>query len=95
MYLKNDLKADLIAGIVVGLVALPLSIAFAIASGVSAEQGLYTAIIAGGIIAVFSGSKYQVSGPTGAFIVILLSIVNKFGVEGLLMTGLILLIRSK
>ncbi len=87
MYLKNDLKADLIAGIVVGLVALPLSIAFAIASGVSAEQGLYTAIIAGGIIAVFSGSKYQVSGPTGAFIVILLSIVNKFGVEGLLMTG--------
>jgi SulP family sulfate permease len=86
-YFKNDFKSDLIAGIVVGLVALPLAIAFAIASGVSAQQGLYTAIIAGGIIAVFSGSSYQVSGPTGAFIVILLGIVNKFGVDGLMMAG--------
>ena len=86
-YFKRDFKADLIAGIVVGLVALPLSIAFAIASGVSAEQGLYTAIIAGGIMAILAGSNYQVSGPTGAFIVILLGIVNKFGVDGLLMAG--------
>lgn len=86
-YLKNDFKNDLIAGIVVGLVALPLSIAFAIASGAKAEQGLYTAIIAGAIVAIFSGSNYQVSGPTGAFIVILLNIVNKFGIEGLLLAG--------
>ncbi len=86
-YFKKDFKADLIAGIVVGLVALPLAIAFAIASGVSAQQGLYSAIIAGGIIAIFSGSNYQVSGPTGAFIVVLLGIVNKFGVDGLMMTG--------
>ena len=86
-YFKKDFKADLIAGIVVGLVALPLSIAFAIASGVSAQQGLYSAIIAGGIIAIFSGSNYQVSGPTGAFIVVLLGIVNKFGVNGLMMAG--------
>ncbi|MDO8240401.1 MAG: SulP family inorganic anion transporter [Candidatus Moranbacteria bacterium] len=86
-YFKKDFRADLIAGIVVGLVALPLAIAFAIASGVSAQQGLYSAIIAGGIIAIFSGSNYQVSGPTGAFIVVLLGIVNKFGVDGLMMAG--------
>lgn len=86
-YFKKDFKSDLIAGLVVGLVALPLAIAFAIASGASAQQGLYSAIIAGGIIAVFSGSSYQVSGPTGAFIVVLLGIVNKFGIEGLFMAG--------
>lgn len=86
-YLKTDFKHDLLAGVVVGLVALPLAIAFAIASGVKPEQGLYTAIIAGFIMAVLAGSKYQVSGPTGAFIVILLGIVNRFGVDGLLLAG--------
>lgn len=86
-YLGKDFKHDLLSGIVVGLVALPLAIAFAIASGVEPQRGLYTAIIAGVIGAIFSGSNYQVSGPTGAFIVILLSIVNNFGVEGLLTAG--------
>lgn len=87
VYFKEDFKHDLISGIVVGLVALPLAIAFAIASGVKAEQGLYTAIIGGALMAILSGSNYQVSGPTGAFIVILLGIVNKFGVNGLMVAG--------
>lgn len=86
-YFREDFRRDLIAGIVVGLVALPLAIAFAIASGVKPEQGIYSAIIAGFIMAALSGSSFQVSGPTGAFIVILLGIVNQFGVEGLLVSG--------
>ncbi len=86
-YFKEDFTHDLIAGIIVGLVALPLAIAFGIASGATAEQGLYTAIIAGAIIALFSGSVYQVSGPTGAFIVILLGIVNDYGMQSLLIAG--------
>jgi SulP family sulfate permease len=74
---------DLTAGIIVGIVALPLAIAFGIASGVTPEQGLYTAIVAGFIISVLSGSRVQIGGPTGAFIVIIYSIVQKFGYDGL------------
>jgi len=94
-YFKSSFQADLIAGIVIGLIALPLSIAFAVASGVRPEQGIYTGILGGIVIGLLSGSQYQVSGPTGAFVVVLLSIVNKFGVDGLMtagfMAGIILL----
>jgi SulP family sulfate permease len=79
------LAADLIAGITVGLVALPLAMAFAISSGVKPEAGIYTAIIGGFIVAALGGSRCQVSGPTGAFVVIVAGIVAKFGVPGLLM----------
>ncbi len=87
---------DLTAGIIVGIVALPLAIAFAIASGVKPEQGLYTAIIAGFLISVLSGSRVQIGGPTGAFIVIIYGIVQKFGYDGLaiatIMSGILLVI---
>lgn len=87
---------DLQAGLVVGVVALPLAIAFAIASGVKPEQGLYTAIIAGFLISVFSGSRVQIGGPTGAFVVIIYGIIQKHGLEGLaiatVMAGIILVI---
>jgi len=87
---------DLTAGIIVGIVALPLAIAFAIASGVTPEQGLYTAIIAGFLISVLSGSRVQIGGPTGAFIVIIYGIVQKFGYDGLavatIMAGVLLVI---
>src|SRR5690349_17517372 len=82
-YSKDKFIADLIAGVVVGIVALPLAIAFAIASGVSPEKGLYTAIIAGFIISALGGSRVQIGGPTGAFIVIVYGIVQKYGVDGL------------
>ncbi len=91
---RENVTKDIIAGIIVGLVALPLALAFAIASGVRPEQGLYTAIIAGTLVAVFGGSRFQIAGPTGAFIVILSGIVAKYGIEGLqiatLMAGVIL-----
>ena len=80
---------DLTAGIIVGIVALPLAIAFAIASGVTPEQGLYTAIIAGFIISALSGSRVQIGGPTGAFIVIIYSIVQKYGYDGLAVATII------
>ncbi len=80
---KKTLSNDLLAGIIVGIVALPLSIAFAIASGVSPEKGIITAIIAGIIISTFGGSRVQIGGPTGAFIVIVYGIVHEFGVDGL------------
>ncbi len=86
-YFGKDFKHDLIAGIVVGLIALPLAIAFAVASGARPEQGIYTSIIAGLVIGALSGSRYQISGPTGAFIVILLGVVNKFGLDGLMVAG--------
>lgn len=82
-YSGKQLSADLIAGIIVGIVALPLAIAFAIASGVSPEKGLFTAIIAGFIISAFGGSRVQIGGPTGAFIVIVYGIVQQYGIEGL------------
>lgn len=87
---------DLIAGVIVGIVALPLAIAFAIASGVKPEQGLYTAVVAGFIISVLSGSRVQIGGPTGAFIVIVYGIVQKYGYDGLatatLMAGFLLVL---
>src|SRR3984957_10426868 len=95
-YNKEKFVADLIAGIVVGIVALPLAIAFAIASGVSPEKGLYTAIIAGFIISALGGSRVQIGGPTGAFIVIVYGIVQKYGVDGLtiatILAGIMLII---
>ncbi len=88
--------ANIVSGLIVGVVALPLAMAFAIASGVKPEQGLYTAIIAGVVVAIFGGSRVQIAGPTGAFIVVLSSITAQYGVEGLqiatLMAGLMLLI---
>ena len=83
----NDLKNDLVAGITVGVVAIPLAMAFAIASGVKPEYGIYTTIIAGFIVALFGGSRFQIAGPTGAFIPILLAIVLQYGYEDLLIAG--------
>src|SRR5687767_11952240 len=89
------LRADVLSGLVVGLVALPLSMALAIASGVPPQHGLYTAIVAGIVIAVLGGSRAQVSGPTAAFVVILAPIAAQHGIGGLLvataMAGLILM----
>lgn len=82
-YSKDQFLADLGAGVIVGVVALPLAIAFAIASGVKPEQGLYTAVIAGLVVSVLGGSRVQIAGPTGAFIVIIFGIVQKHGVDGL------------
>lgn len=87
---------NIVAGVIVGIVALPLAMAFAIASGVKPEQGLYTAIVAGFAVSIFGGSRVQIAGPTGAFIVILAGIVAQHGVDGLqiatLMAGVILLV---
>jgi SulP family sulfate permease len=83
LFRRESLLPDLLAGLVVGCVALPLAMAFAIASGVKPEQGIYTAIIAGAIVAMFGGSRVQIAGPTGAFVVILADIVAKHGVLGL------------
>ena len=83
----NDLKRDLVAGVTVGIVAMPLGMAFAIASGVSPEYGLYTTIIAGLLVALLGGSRFQIAGPTGAFIPILLAIVLQYGYENLLIAG--------
>ncbi|MCK0192866.1 SulP family inorganic anion transporter [Arenibacter sp. F20364] len=80
---KETISKDLLSGLIVGIVALPLAIAFAIASGVSPEKGLITAIIAGVIISVFGGSRVQIGGPTGAFIVIVYGIVQEHGINGL------------
>ena len=82
-YDKNALSKDIMAGIIVGIVAIPLAIAFGIASGVGPTEGLVTAIIAGFIIAAFGGSKVQIGGPTGAFIVIVYGIIQQFGLVGL------------
>jgi len=83
---KEQLSSDIFAGIVVGIVALPLSIAFAVASGVSPEKGLITAIVAGFIISILGGSRVQIGGPTGAFIVILYAIVEEYGIDGLMIS---------
>ena len=82
-YDKKTLSADIMAGIIVGIVALPLAIAFAIASGVTPEKGIITAVVAGLIISVFGGSKVQIGGPTGAFIIIIYGIIQQYGIEGL------------
>jgi SulP family sulfate permease len=95
-YTRKQFQGDLLGGLTVGVVALPLAIAFAIASGVKPEQGLYTAIFAGFVIAVLGGTRAQVSGPTGAFIVIVYGIVQKYGYDGLavatLIAGMLLII---
>ncbi|MBP2076978.1 SulP family inorganic anion transporter [Oceanobacillus polygoni] len=83
----TDLKRDLLAGITVGIVAIPLGMAFAIASGVKPEYGLYTTVVAGIMVALFGGSRFQIAGPTGAFIPILLAIVLQYGYENLLIAG--------
>lgn len=95
-YSKKQFTSDLTAGIIVGIVALPLAIAFGIASGVTPEKGLITAIIAGFIISFLGGSKVQIGGPTGAFIIIVYGIVQQYGMNGLIlatvMAGVILVI---
>jgi SulP family sulfate permease len=87
-YTGADFRADLMAGLVVGVVALPLSMALAIASGVAPQYGLYTAIVAGIVCSLLGGTRAQVTGPTAAFVVILVPIVTKFGFGGLLVAGL-------
>src|SRR5438876_12120529 len=87
-YTREQFLADLSAGIIVGIVALPLAIAFAIASGVSPERGLFTAIIAGFLISALGGSRVQIGGPTGAFVVIVYAILQGHVVEGLAMATL-------
>src|SRR5438270_957327 len=84
-YSRQDFVADLIAGITVGLVALPLAMAFAIASGLPPQAGIYCAVVAGFTISAFGGSRVQIGGPTGAFVVVVAGIVAKFGVAGMLM----------
>lgn len=95
-YHKAQLMKDVISGIIVAIIALPLSIALAIASGVSPEQGLYTAIIAGFFISFFGGSRVQIGGPTAAFVVIIYGIVTEYGTDGLIvatiLAGIILVI---
>ncbi len=95
-YSREDLRGDLLAGMVVGIVALPLSMALAVASGVAPQYGLYTAIVAGAVVAALGGSMVQVSGPTAAFVVLLAPISAKFGLGGLilatLMAGILLVV---
>lgn len=95
-YSKEKFFSDCIAGLIVGVVAIPLAIAFAIASGVSPEKGLITAIVAGFLISALGGSRVQIGGPTGAFVVIIYGIVEKYGIEGLIiatfMAGLLLVL---
>ena len=86
-YSLEKFRKDLISGIIVGVIAVPLGMAFAIASGVKPEYGIYTTIIAGIIVSIFGGSKFQIAGPTGAFIPILLGIVISYGYENLLIAG--------
>jgi len=93
---RQTLINDVMAGVIVGIVALPLAIAFAIASGVKPEQGIYTAVVAGFIISCFGGSRVQIGGPTGAFIIVVFDIVARYGYDGLaiatIMAGFMLLV---
>jgi len=95
-YSRAQFAADLASGVIVGIVALPLAIAFAIASGLTPERGLYTAIVAGFLISALGGSRVQIGGPTGAFVVIVAGVVQRYGVDGLLvatlMAGVILVV---
>ena len=95
-YSSKTFMSDLMAGIIVGIVALPLAIAFGIASGVTPEKGIVTAIVAGFIISLLGGSKVQIGGPTGAFIIIIYGIIQEYGIEGLtvatLMAGAFLIL---
>ena len=87
-YSRAQCMADVTAGLIVGVVALPLAIAFAIASGVTPERGLITAIVAGFLISLLGGSRVQIGGPTGAFVVIVYGIVQRHGIDGLLLANL-------
>src|SRR3982074_2407109 len=95
-YSLQQFGADLLAGVTVGLVALPLAMAFAIASGVPPQLGLYCAVIAGFLISALGGSATQIGGPTGAFVVVVFGIVTRYGIEGLylctLMAGVFLVV---
>ena len=95
-YDRRQFARDVAAGGIVGIVALPLAIAFAIASGVTPDRGLWTAIVAGFLISALGGSRVQIGGPTGAFVVIVYSIVQKYGIDGLIvatfMAGIILIV---
>src|SRR5437016_5767997 len=84
-YSWRKLGADLVAGITVGLVALPLAMAFAIASGLTPQAGIYTAIVAGFLISALGGSRTQIGGPTGAFVVVVSGIIARYGIDGLFM----------
>lgn len=94
-YGRADLRADAMAGLTVAIVALPLSLAIAIASGVTPDRGLYTAIVGGFVVSAFGGSRFQIGGPAGAFIVLVVATVQQYGVDGLIlatfMSGMILL----
>src|SRR4051812_3727439 len=85
----GDLRADAVAGLTVAIVALPLSMAIAIACGVTPERGLYTAIVGGFIISALGGSRFQIGGPAGAFIVLVSATVAEFGVEGLVLATIL------
>src|SRR4030088_972467 len=95
-YSRSDFSADLVAGVTVGLVALPLAMAFAISSGVPPQAGLYCAVITGFIISALGGSRFQIGGPTGAFVVVVSGIVTTYGIDGLfmctMMAGVILIV---
>src|SRR5437773_5459579 len=95
-YDRHKFLSDLIAGVTVGLVALPLAMAFAIASGVPPQAGLYCAIVTGFLISALGGSKTQIGGPTGAFVVVVAGIIAKHGIDGLflctMMAGVLLLL---
>lgn len=97
-YSRHDLARDALAGVVVGIVALPLAIAFAIASGARPEQGIYTAIVAGFLISALGGSRVQIGGPTGAFVVLVAGVIGEFGYPGLvvatLMAGVFLVLMA-
>lgn len=88
-YTLSDLKRDAIAGLIVGIIAIPLGMAFAIAAGVNPQYGIYTTIVAGFLISLLGGSRFQIGGPTGAFVPILLAIVLQYGYENLLIAGML------
>ncbi len=88
-YTQNQFSRDILAGVVVGIVALPLAIAFAVASGVSPEKGLITAVVAGFLISLLGGSRVQIGGPTGAFIIVVYGIVQQYGLNGLLISTIL------
>lgn len=97
-YSTRDLIPDLVAGVTVGLVALPLAMAFGIASGTTPQAGIYTAIVGGLLVSVFGGSRIQIGGPTGAFVVVVAAIIAEHGISGLytitMMAGVILLVMA-
>lgn len=95
-YTKEQFIKDVISGVIVAIIALPLSIALAIASGATPEAGLYTAIIGGFLVSFLGGSRVQIAGPTGAFMVIVFEVITNFGLDGLviatIMAGIIMII---